>query len=186
RPPGRRGRARRCRSRRRRRAGRCAGRWPSRSSGALRARRSERRPGRTRGASRAGRASELLQEPDVVLPEHADVREAVAEHEDPLEAPAEREAGHFLRVVADRLEHVRVDHPGTADLDPALVLANAAAGLVADEAGDVGFDRWLGEREEARPDPNLSLLAEEAAQEELKRALQVGEGDPLVDGEALD
>ena len=67
----------------------------------------------------------------------ADVRQAVAEHGDPLQPEAEREAGDLLRVVADVLEHVRVDDAGAAHLDPAGVLADAAARAAAEEAGDV-------------------------------------------------
>ena len=130
--------------------------------------------------------AELPEEPEVVLPEHADVREAVAEHGDPLEPAAEREAGDLLRVVADVLEDVRVDDAGAAHLDPAGVPADAAALAAAEEARDVGLDRRLGEREVARPDADLALRAVELAREELDRALQVGERDPPVDGEALD
>ena len=62
---------------------------------------SSRRPRRTRAARRWGSSSELPQESQVVLPERAHVGQAVAEHGDPLEPEAEREAGDLLRVVAD-------------------------------------------------------------------------------------
>ncbi len=45
--------------------------------------------------------SELPEEPQVVLPELAQVGQPVAEHGDPLEAEAEREARDLLGVVAD-------------------------------------------------------------------------------------
>ena len=37
-----------------------------------------------------------------------------------------------------------------------------------------------------RPDPRLALRPEERAEEVLERALQVGQGEAFVDGEALD
>ena len=43
--------------------------------------------------------SELPQEPQVVLPEQADVVDRVLEHQHPLRAHPEREPGHLLRVV---------------------------------------------------------------------------------------
>ena len=58
--------------------------------------------------------------------------EAVAQHRHPLESPAEREARVPPRGRSRRSEHVRVDHAGAADLDPAGVAAHRAAGAVAD------------------------------------------------------
>src|ERR1044072_1407604 len=63
--------------------------------------------------------SELSQQPQAVLPQRAELGQALAEHGDALAPDAEREARPFLRVVADELEHVRIDHPGAAELDPA-------------------------------------------------------------------
>src|SRR3954451_1635000 len=72
---------------------------------------------------------ELLQQPHVVLPQHAQVRHAVLERRDPLDPEPEGEALHPLRVVAvpgHVAEHVWIDHPGAEDLDPALSLAGRA------------------------------------------------------------
>src|SRR5512133_3538145 len=91
--------------------------------------------------------SELTKKPEVVLPERTDLGQAVAEHGDALEPDPEREAAPFLRVVADELEHVRVDHPGAAELDPPRPPAHRTALAGAEEARDVGLERRLGERE---------------------------------------
>src|ERR671925_1271130 len=104
---------------------------------------------------------ELPRHSQVAAPELADVGNAVPQLGDPLQAPSEGEPRDLLRVVADELEHVRVDHPRASDLDPAFVVANAAALLVANEAGDVGFDGRLREREEARANARLPVLAEQ-------------------------
>src|SRR5215213_8207349 len=130
--------------------------------------------------------SELGGESEVVLPELTQVGQPVAEHGDPLETPAEREAGPLLGVVAHELEQLGVDHPGAADLDPAGVAADGAAVAVAEEARHVRLDRRLGEGEEVRPEADVAILAEERAHQVGERALQVGERDPAVDGEALD
>src|ERR671938_497382 len=53
----------------------------------------------------------LPQEAEVVLPEHAQIGDAVPEHRYPLEAEPECEPRDLLRVVADISQHVRVDHP---------------------------------------------------------------------------
>ena len=70
---------------------------------------------------------ELLEEAQVVLVEQADVVDAVLQHRDALDAEAEREAGDLLGVVADGFEHRRVHHAAAEDLEPAGVLADAAA-----------------------------------------------------------
>src|SRR5205085_2516663 len=119
----------------------------------------------------SGRASaELLQEPDVVVEEHAQVGDAVLQHRDALDAHPERPALDLLGVVAvlaDVREHVRVDHAGAEDLDPAGALAEVAAygwvgsdqgaGPPALEAGHVDLDARLGEREEVRAQAHVAL-----------------------------
>src|SRR5215210_8862447 len=130
--------------------------------------------------------SELGGESEVVLPELAQVGQPVAEDRNPLETPAEREAGPLLGVVADELEQLRVDDPGAADLDPAGVAADGAALAVAEEARDVGLDRRLGEGEEVRREADVAILPEERAHQVGERALQVGQRDSAIDGEALD
>ena len=54
------------------------------------------------------------------------------------------------------------------------------------EARHVDLDRGLGEREEVRAQADLAVGAEDRAGERQQRALEVGERDVLVDGEALD
>src|SRR3954471_3738460 len=88
--------------------------------------------------------SELLQHADVVLPEEAQVGEAVTEHRDALDAEAEGEAGPDVRVVADVGEHLRIDPAGSAHLDPAGVLAHRAALSIAQKTRHVELDRGLG------------------------------------------
>src|SRR5687768_12816569 len=97
-------------------------------------------------------SSELRQQSRVVAPELAQVGDPVAEHGNPLEPPAEREARVAPGVVADELVEGRIDHPRAADLDPAGVPADRAAAPVADVAGDVRLDRRLGEGEVVRPE----------------------------------
>ena len=107
--------------------------------------------------------------------------DAVLQHRDPLEAHAEGEARPLLGVVAlDEAEHVRVDHAGAEDLDPARVLAGAAARAVAQEAGDVELDARLGEREEVRAQQDLAVGAEQLAGEVLERPLRSARDPPLL------
>ena len=54
------------------------------------------------------------------------------------------------------------------------------------EAGDVDLDAGLGEGEEVRAQADLALLPEDGSRERQQRALEIGQGDILVDGQALD
>ena len=81
-------------------------------------------------------------EADVALEQVAQVLDAVAEHQGPVDAHAEGEAGVALGVDAAGGQHPRVDHAAAAPLDPALALAGAAvstgrAQAAADEADQV-------------------------------------------------
>src|SRR5919206_1853313 len=141
-------------------------------------------------------SSELLQEAQVVVVQRPHVGQAVLELGDALDAHPPREALDLLGVVAVVVDvgvDVRVDLAGAEDLDPALALAQAAARAVrhealavAVEARDVDLDARLGEREEVRAQADVAPLAEDRVGEAQQRALQVGERDVLVDGEALD
>ena len=84
------------------------------------------------------------------------------------------------------VEHVGVDHAAAEDLEPAGVLAEAAALAPADAARDVDLAAGLCEREEVRAVARGALLAEHLADEVVERALEVAEGDALVHDEALD
>ena len=68
----------------------------------------------------------LLQEAQVVFVEQPDVLDTPLEQGHSFDAHAERKTGVSLRVVADRLEHGRVDHPAAENLEPAATLADSA------------------------------------------------------------
>src|SRR3954454_10774333 len=129
---------------------------------------------------------ELSEDAEVVLPERTQVRQAVPEHGDALDAEPECEALVLVGIDADVPEDVGVDPAGAAHLDPARVLARRASVAAADEARHVELDRRLGEREKTRPHAHLARLAEQRAEELQHRPLQVGERDAAVDGQALD
>src|SRR5665647_3358281 len=94
--------------------------------------------------------SEPPQEADVVVVEQAQVGDAVLEHRHALHTHAEGEAGDLLGVVVDEVVDRGVDHAGAHDLEPAGVLARAAALAAAEPAAHVHLDARLGEREEVR------------------------------------
>src|SRR5436190_23538241 len=93
------------------------------------------------------------------------------EQRDSLDPQPEGEALDPLRVVAglgDEAAHVRVDHAGAEDLDPADPLAQRVARAVVEraraaavEARDVDLDARLGEREEAGAEAGLAVRPED-------------------------
>src|SRR4051812_47922074 len=130
-------------------------------------------------------SAELLQEPQIVLEQDAEVRHAVTQEGDALDPHPEREALHLFGLVAvvlDEAEHVRVDHPRAEDLDPARALAERVARAVGEvalaaavEARHVDLDARLGEREVAGADVHLALGAEDRAGELSENPDQVAE-----------
>src|SRR5689334_25391479 len=99
---------------------------------------------------------ELVQEASIVAVQQPEVADAVAHHRHAIETEAECEAGVALAVVADVLEHDRMDHPAAEHLDEAGVLAHAARRrplllpAPADRAADVDLATGLDEPEVAR------------------------------------
>src|SRR5574344_1978855 len=132
-------------------------------------------------------SGQLRQKPDVVLIQPADVRNAVLDHRDALDAEAERVARNLLGVVADVLEHARIDHAGARDFAPAGLLADVAALALADMTGEVDLDRRLGEREEVRTETDGDAVAHHLLREIRENALEICEAHRLgVDVKALD
>ena len=97
---------------------------------------------------------ELIQEPQVVFVEQADVGDAVFAHSEAFDAEAEGPAGVFFAVDADGVEDVGVNHAAAAHLDPAFF-----AGFVGQKQIDLGA--WFGEGEEAGAEPPFGVAAEE-------------------------
>src|SRR5262245_44836326 len=94
------------------------------------------------------RAEAVVGEPaHVGLEEGAQVRHAVFEHGDAVDAHAPGEPLVLVRIDADVAQHVRMHHPAAEDLHPVLAFAEADL-VLALAALDVGLERGLGEREE--------------------------------------
>ena len=102
-----------------------------------------------------------------------------AEHETALDPHAEREPGVHLGIDARGLQHVRVHHAAAAPLDPARAALEGGV-------PEVELGARLGEREEARAQAHLRLVAEDRLHEVVEGALEVRHGEALVDGHALE
>src|SRR5512140_3013152 len=132
-----------------------------------------------------------VEEPHVVLEEEAQVRDAVEEERDAVYSHPEGEPGVFLGVDPAVPEHVRVDHAGAHDLDPARARARAARGALrgarapAEDARHRDVDARLDEREERRAETDLRIGREESPRERGERALEVRERDALAHREAF-
>src|SRR5205085_6313006 len=65
-------------------------------------------------------------------------------------------------------------------------LARATAGAAADSARDVRLDRWFGKWEEVRAEADPAVVAEQNTRNMEKRALEIRERDPAIDGEPFE
>src|SRR6266446_1098316 len=98
---------------------------------------------------------ELFEEPDVVFEEQSNVVDVIHQSGHPIYAKSESETRELFGIDANLLEHIRVNHPASTELDPARALANAAPVPAAHVATEIHFGGGLGEREirwpKARP-----------------------------------
>src|SRR6516165_5435312 len=129
--------------------------------------------------------SKLLQKTQIILPEPADVVDGVLQHDDPLHAHAEGEAGEMSGVITTVLQHHRMHHAGAHDFQPAGPFAQAATFPAANDAVHVHFDGWFGEGKITGTDAHLPLFAEHAVSEGDDGSFQIGHGHALADGQAL-
>src|SRR5919202_1753335 len=129
--------------------------------------------------------SELAQEADVVGDEVAQVVHVVAHHGAAVDADPEGDPLPLLGVDAHGGEHVRVDHPAAAQLDPARLGAHPAPPALAEDARDLELGGGLGEGEERRPEAGVDVRPEVGGGERFDGAGQVAEGDAPVHGQPL-
>ena len=116
----------------------------------------------------------------------AQVRHAVFQHRDAVDAHAPGEALVLVGIEPAIAQHVRVHHAAAENLQPVLALAEADLALVA-AALDVDLERGLGEREEGRAEAHLHVVdLEEGLAELLQHPFHVAEMRALVDHEPLD
>src|SRR5262245_15425959 len=104
------------------------------------------RPSDAGAKPESAKLSELLQKPQIVRPELADIVDVVVEHGDAFGAHAEGEAGVDGRVVAAVVQHHRVYHARAGDLQPAGALREPIGVWIVLWPVDVYLDRRLGER----------------------------------------
>ena len=128
---------------------------------------------------------ELTQEPEIGAVEQADVVHAVAHHHQPVQTDVDIETGVFIRVQPCRPQDIGVRRAAGHDLDPAHVLAHAAALAAADQTAHVDLEAGLHEGEEARPHPHRDIPAEHLGEDALDHHLAGGEGEVLVHDEGL-
>src|SRR5262245_10225551 len=105
-----------------------------------------------RGRSRL--ATNGFKEPDIVAIELTNVGDSMPPHAETLDAEAKGKTRVDFGIVADGLQHIRINHAGPAEFDPAVVPAH------------VGLDARLGERKERRPEADVHIFAQVARGEQ--------------------
>src|SRR5882672_7957618 len=97
----------------------------------------------------------MLQPAEIGFEERSQIRNAIFQHREPIDAEPESVALIGLGIDAAHLEHARMDHARARDLEPIRAFPETDLSTRA-VALDVNFDRWLGEREigwpQAHPD----------------------------------
>src|SRR5438445_7146857 len=99
----------------------------------------------------------MVEPADVALEQLAQIGDAVFQHRDAVDAHAPGKALVDVGIDAAGAQHVRMHHAAAQNLQPVFALAEADFALVAG-ALDVDLKRWLGEREERRPEPHVDVI----------------------------
>src|SRR5688572_24700897 len=99
----------------------------------------------------------MVQPAHIGLEERAQIRHAVFEHGDTIDAHAPGEALVLVRIEPAIAQHIRVDHAAAQNLEPVGALAEADLAALA-RALDVDLSRWFGEGEEGWAEPHLHLI----------------------------
>src|SRR5450755_84484 len=121
------------------------------------------------------RSRELPEESQIILVEHPQVVDAVTQHRQPICTHAEGEALIALGIDADRSQDVGMNLPRAGDLQPPFAERH------------VDFRRRLRERKERRTEADLEIVTLEQTAKKLgEYALEIGEGDVLVDPQTFD
>jgi len=99
----------------------------------------------------------MLQPAGVGVEEGAQIRHAIFQHRQPVDADAEGEALIAVGIDAAVSEHVGVNHAAAQNLHPVLALAEADLAALA-PALNVDLHRRLGEGEEGRTEAQLNTF----------------------------
>src|SRR5690554_4719414 len=124
--------------------------------------------------------TELTQKAQVVVEEHAQVIDAVAQHRHSLNPQAKRKAAVFFGIDATVLEHLGVHHAATHDFKPFDTAVLFPAPL------DIHLSGRLRKREVGRPETNLEIPLEKHPQELFNGAFEIGKADVTLHQQTLD
>src|SRR5262245_2236022 len=128
----------------------------------------------------------MSESPHVGLEERAQIRHAVFEHGDAIDAETPSEALIFVGIEPAITQHVRMHHAAAQNLHPVVALAESDLSLVA-SALDIDLERGFGERKKRRAKAHVDLInLEEGLAEFLQDPFQVPEVRALIDDEPLD
>src|SRR5580658_10396417 len=106
----------------------------------------------------------LLQKPYIPRKEQLQIIHPILQQSNPVRAHTKGKPRNLLRVIAvvlHKLEHIRIDHAASQDLNPSRLLARTAgvfssfATASADKARNIHLRTGLGERKERRPKTGL-------------------------------
>ena len=128
---------------------------------------------------------ELLQEAEIGAVEQTNVVNAVAHHNESVKTDIYVKARVLVGVKSCRTKYVGVRSSAGHDLDPADVLANAAALAAANEASHIDLKAGLNEGEEACSHSYGNVLTEHLGENALDHDLTCGIGEILVNDECF-
>lgn len=110
---------------------------------------------------------------------------AVFQKRNPLNTHSECESANFIRVIAAHLQYAGMNHAAAENFEPSALLAHPAAMSAALHASHVHLSARLREREEARAQADLCLLAEDLLHELKQGALQIAHANIFINNQSF-
>ena len=103
----------------------------------------------------------MFQPPQIAIEERPQIRDAVFQHRQPVDADAEGEALPFVRVDPGGFQHLRVHHAGPEDFHPVVALAHVQLAAFPRTA-QVDLGRRFGEGEVRGAESQIDMVDLEA------------------------
>jgi hypothetical protein len=128
----------------------------------------------------------LPEKTHVVFKKEPQITDIKPAHGKTLYADAESKARIFVRIDPAARKNLRMHHSRAKKLDPALILAHAAARASAFKALNIDFAGRFGLREVVRPEARFDILTVKALHQRIQRALKVAHGNAPVHDKTFD
>src|SRR5215510_3791959 len=125
--------------------------------------------------------SKLLQKPDIVFEQESNIIDVIHQARHSIDSKTKGETGELFRINSHRLEHVRVNHTASTQLNPTRAFTYTTTSASAHVAAEIDFCRWLCKRKVRWPKSGPHIRTKHHLHKLLKRSFQISESNMSID-----